>query len=328
MILFLMVAGGLLLLYFGGELLVRGAVALARRLGVSPLLIGLTVVAAGTSAPELFVSLIAALEGSPGIAVGNVVGSNIANILLVLGAAGLIYPLARKKHAVYRDGSVLVAASFIFVALCMGGTITRWAGIVMVLMLAIYLFGTYWSDRRNTAAQKEIEAEIKELSSDTEPALLSLAKIVLGIAGVIFGSDLLVDGAKSAALAAGVGETVIGITLVALGTSLPELAASVIAARHKHTDVALGNAIGSCIFNILAIMGITSIVVPIQVPPQILTFDIWVMTGVALAFVLLALRWDRLPRWVAGAMLILYLGYVALQFIGISAISTLAGTGG
>ena len=233
MIIFLEVAGGLLLLFVGGELLVRGAVALARQIGVSPLIVGLTVVSAGTSAPELVVSLIASLEGSPGIAVGNVVGSNIANILMVLGAAALIYPIARNAQSVTRDGAVFIATSGLFALLCLTGQIERWHGIVMVAVLAAYIFGSYWLDRRNVAAAREIESEVAELAGTDSKPWMTLGKLVLGLAGVLVGAELIVDGALDIARAAGIDETIIGLTLVALGTSLPEVAASVIAARRK-----------------------------------------------------------------------------------------------
>ena len=318
MIIFLEVAGGLLLLFVGGELLVRGAVALARQIGVSPLIVGLTVVSAGTSAPELVVSLIASLEGSPGIAVGNVVGSNIANILLVLGAAALIYPIARNAQSVTRDGAVFIATSGLFVLLCLTGQIERWHGIVMVLMLAAYIFGSYWMDRRNVAAAREIESEVAELAGAESPLWMTLGKLAMGLAGVLVGAELIVDGALDFARAAGIDETIIGLTLVALGTSLPEVAASVIAARRKHSDVALGNAIGSCIFNILAIMGIVSIVKPIAVPQVIMAFDLWVMLGVTVGFVVLALALPRIGKLVGLMFLLLYGAYVYAQFAGYS----------
>lgn len=315
MMLFLMVAGGLLLLFVGGELMVRGSVALARRAGVSPMLIGLSVVSAGTSAPELFVSLFATLEDAPGIAIGNVVGSNIANILLVLGAAGLVYPLVRKKHSIYRDGTVLVGASIAFVLLCLGETIGRAPGIVMLVLLAAYLVGCYFHDRRNPVVQREIAAEIEELGRPDEALILMLAKIAFGIAGIVYGAEILVDGSVALARIAGISETVIGLTIIAIGTSLPELAAAVIAARHGHTDLALGNAIGSCIFNILAIVGTVAIVVPIAVPGDVMTFDIWVMLAVAVAFVLAMAMRSSLPRWIAAGMLLLYAGYTTIQFV-------------
>lgn len=318
MIIFLQVAGGLLLLFVGGELLVRGAVAFARQVGVSPLIVGLTVVSAGTSAPELVVSLIASLEGSPGIAVGNVVGSNIANILLVLGAAALIHPIVRNTKSVLRDGFVFVATAGLFVLLCLTQQIERWHGIVMVVMLAIYIFSSYWLDRRNVAAAREIESEVAELAGNEGSLWMTLGKLVLGLVGVLVGAELIVGGAIGIARHAGIEETVIGLTLVAVGTSLPELAASIIAARRKHSDVALGNAIGSCIFNVLAIMGTVAIVKPIAVPQVIMDFDLWVMLGVTIGFVVVALALPRLGKVVGIVFILLYVAYIYAQFAGYS----------
>ena len=318
MIIFLQVAGGLLLLFVGGELLVRGAVAFARQVGVSPLIVGLTVVSAGTSAPELVVSLIASLEGSPGIAVGNVVGSNIANILLVLGAAALIYPIMRNTQSVLRDGFVFVATAGLFALLCLTQQIERWHGIVMVTILAIYIFSSYWIDRRNVAAAREIESEVAELAGVEAPFWMTLGKLVCGLIGVLVGAELIVDGALDIARQAGIDETIIGLTLVAVGTSLPELAASIIAARRKHSDVALGNAIGSCIFNILAIMGTVAIVKPVAVPQIIMGFDLWVMLGVTIGFVIIALALPRIGKVTGVIFLLLYGTYIWAQFAGYS----------
>lgn len=320
MLIFAQVVGGLLLLFFGGELLVRAAVALARKIGVSPLIIGLSVVAAGTSAPELVVSLVAAFEDAPGIAVGNVVGSNIANLLLVVGAAGLIYPLKRQIQSIYRDGSVLIAASIVFVLLCTQGSFDRWHGVVMLALLVGYLVGSYIIDRRDQRAAAEIEAEVAELASASEALWRTLTKLALGFAGVIVGSEILVNGAVTVAQYAGLSDTTIGITLVAIGTSLPELAASIIAAKNRHTDVALGNAIGSCVFNLLAIMGTVAVVHPIPVPGQILNFDIWVMLGVTVGFIVLSLFLKQIGRLVSILFLCLYSAYIVAQFTGISAL--------
>lgn len=318
MITFLQLAGGLFLLYLGGELLVRGAVSLARRLGVSPLIVGLTVVSAGTSAPELVVSLVASLEGAPGIAVGNVVGSNIANILLVMGATALIYPVARNAPSLRRDGSVFILTAVLMTVLCMSGVIERWNGIIMVFLLIVYVAGSYWIDRRDVETAREIENEVAELAGDNPPMLITLGQLVFGLVGVIGGAELTVGGAVELARAAGIDETVIGLTLVAVGTSLPELAASVIAARRRHTDVALGNAIGSCIFNVLAIMGTVAIVKPVPVPTIVLGFDIWVMLSVSLGFVAVALALPRLGKSVGVLFLLLYAAYVWAQFSGYS----------
>ena len=318
---FLEVAGGLVLLLFGGEFLVRGAVALADRLGVSHLVIGLTVVAAGTSAPELVVCLIAALEGSPGIAVGNVIGSNIANILLILGVAGLICVLPVNRRSLYRDGSVAIFAAILLAVISMTGTIERWHGFLMLICLVAYLGFCYRSDRRSRKAQASMDVEIEELAGKDRRLWLLLLYLFGGLAGVLVGSDLLVDGATEVARAAGVSEAIIGLTLVALGTSLPELATGIIAARHKHTDLALGNVLGSNIFNILAIMGVVAVTQPLAVPAEIIAFDLWAMLGVTIAFLAVAFLARRIGRPVAVVFLLAYAAYVLALYAGVSALA-------
>ena len=313
---------GLALLYWGGEWLVRGAVSLAGRLGVSPLIIGLSVVAAGTSAPELSVSLISALENKPAIAIGNVVGSNVANILLVLGAAALIWPIIVRKSIFRWDGPVLIAATAVFCALAGSGEIGRVAGVLMALGLIVYLALSYRLDRKDMLARREIEEEVAELSGDRGPRWIA-GYLIAGFVGVIVGAEFLVFGAAGIAADFGISETVIGVTLVAIGTSLPELATAVAAARNRHTELALGNVIGSCIFNILAIIGIVSIVRPLAVPDEILTFDLWVMGGVTIGFVALALAAPRLGRTLGAIMLLCYAAYIVSQFTGLSAMPTM-----
>jgi cation:H+ antiporter len=325
MILLLQVVGGLVLLFLGGEFLVRGAVSLARRMGVSPLIIGLSVIAAGTSAPELVVSLLAALEDRPGIAVGNVIGSNIANILLVLGTAALIFPIARNAGSVRRDGSVLLGATGIFALLALTGQVTHLAGILMVGLLIGYLVSCYMQDRRNTAAAREREKEVEEFSSPSAPIAMTVFMLLLGFVGVLGGSELLVTGAVGVATKAGVSETVIGTTLVALGTSLPELAASISAAKHRQIDMAIGNVIGSCIFNLLGIMGTVGAVTAIRISEEILVFDLWAMVAVTIAFVGVTLCLNKITRPLAVGMLILYLLYIGAQFAGWSAMPAMAG---
>jgi len=322
MIIAVKVVVGLVLLFFGGELLVRGSVALAHRLGVSPLLIGLTIVACGTSAPELVVCLFAALEDAPGLAVGNVVGSNIANILLVLGAAGLVNPIVRHRRSLYRDGVVCIGATLLFLAFSYTGAIEAWHGAIMLTFLAIYLWLSYVSDRRSKAAAKEMEVEVREIERDGGPGWAATLRIVGGIAGVLVGSDVLVDGAVGVAREIGVSDAVIGITLVAAGTSLPELATAVVAAYHRHTDVALGNVLGSNIFNILAILGVVSIVTPVRVPAEIINFDAWAMLAVVVVFVPLAAMARHIGRPLALLFLMAYVAYVVAQFTGISGVPT------
>jgi cation:H+ antiporter len=279
------------------------------------------VVAAGTSAPELVVSLLATVQGAPAIAVGNVVGSNIANILLILGAAGMICPLPASRQSNYRDGVLLLLATALFTVMCLNGHIRWWHGGLMLICLAAYIAYSYQSDRRSRAAAASIEAEVGELRGKRQPLWLMLVKLAGGLAAVLIGSELLVRGATGIARHAGISESVIGLTLVAVGTSLPELATSVAAARHKHTDLVLGNVIGSNIFNILAIMGTVSVVHPVAVPKDIVGFDLWVMVGVTVGFVVLSMTTRRIGRRIATVFAALYAAYVLLLYSGFAVLT-------
>lgn len=308
------IAIGLVLLLAGGEFLVRGSVAVARRMGVSTLMIGLTLVGFGTSAPELVTSVQAALAGSPGIAVGNVVGSNIANILLIMGVAALLMPVPVDRQSFKRDGSMLVAISLAAVAVVMFGYLGRMVGTLFILALIAYVVWTYYTERESGPAGEEHAEHMIEAHG---PAPLSIwAGIALalgGLAAVVFGADLLVDGAIVLAKAWGVSDAVIGLTLVAIGTSLPELATTVMAAVRRQEDVAFGNVVGSNIYNVLAILGITALVMPLQVPAEIILFDIWVLLGSALLLVLFAGVSGRVARWHGFVFLGLYALYLAVQ---------------
>lgn len=308
----LLVLLGLGALVAGGELLVRGAVGIATRLGIPPLVIGLTLVGFGTSTPELVTSLQAAFLGSPGIAVGNVVGSNIGNILLILGIAALLRPVAVTPAAFRRDGAVLVAATLAAIALALSGTLGRPGGAALAAALVAYVTFTVVTERRrHTAAATLYTAEAGTVAppagSAARLALLALA----GLAVTILGARLLVDGAIGLAEAAGVSDTVIGLTVVAIGTSTPELVTSVIAVRRGQGDVAFGNIVGSNIFNILGILGITALVHPLDVPPQILAFDIWAMLAATLALVVFARTGWRVGRREGALLLAAYVAYLA-----------------
>jgi cation:H+ antiporter len=319
-------AGGFVLLLFGAEYLVRGAVSLAHRLRVSPMVIGLTIVAYGTTAPELVVSLQAALSGQPGIAVGNVVGSNIANILLILGTSAAVFPIACHPRRLFRDGAVMLGSAFLFVALALSGTISQVQGMLMVAALLSYSVYAYWAERRRNTASDVLAQEVAEFEEGPKSLWLAAVAVLGGIASVVIGARLLVSGAVAAARALGVGEEVIGLTLVAVGTSLPELATAVVAAWRRHSEVAIGNVIGANIYNLLAIMGLVSAVTPIEVPPQILRFDLWLMLGVTLALLgTIAVR-RGLDRRVAAAFLGAYAAYVAAQYYGVETL--LGGLGG
>jgi cation:H+ antiporter len=310
----LLVAGGLVLLAFGGELLVRGAVGMAARLGISPLLAGLTIVGFGTSTPELATSVQAALAGSPGIAIGNVVGSNIANILFILGVSAAILPLSVNPASFKRDSLALGGSALLCTVAVLTGTIGFAAGTILLACLVAYLWWAYKSESAShdaEAVRHEHEAEDRPVPANTGPLVLG-GMIIAGLGAAIFGAGWLVDGAVVLANAAGVSESVIGLTVVAIGTSLPELIACIVAVMRKHEDVALGNVVGSSIYNILGILGITSIIQPIEVPAEIARFDIWVMFGVtALLIVQLRSGW-RLSRLEGVLLVALYVGYSVL----------------
>jgi cation:H+ antiporter len=305
-----LVGGGLVLLFLGGEMIVRGAVGLARRLGVSSLLIGLAVVGFGTSTPELMVSLEATLQGYPNIAVGNVVGSNIANILLVLGAAALIYPIHCPAQVVYRDGLAMVATSLALVGFGVTGQIASWQGGLMVAALVAFIAYSYWTEKYRMAPSALLhQHKAEEIKEQARPLWVNLGILGVGLAAIMGGASLLIDGAVAIARAAEVSEAVIGLTLVALGTSLPELATSVIAAVRKHTDVAIGSVLGSNMFNILSILGLTALVTPIPISSEIVD-DIWIMMGLSAILLPVLLTGHRLDRMEAMLFLAVYAGYI------------------
>lgn len=276
----LYVAAGLVLLVLGGDGLVKGAVALALKLGIPALIVGLTVVAFGTSAPELLVSVNAALNGQAGIAIGNVVGSNIVNILVILGLPALIATIHTSQLDTRRGYVVMVATAVLFIILSQFGPITWWHGLILLTGLALSI----WDNIRQARAHRDAQPD--DLPADDHMPVWKIAGFIIGgLIGLGFGASFLVEGATNIARSLGVSETVIGLTLVAIGTSLPELVTSVMAAFRKQADVAMGNVIGSNIFNILCILGITATIAPMEVPAQILSFDNWVMLAVSLLLV-------------------------------------------
>lgn len=307
----LLIIIGLILLAVGGDILVRGAVGISTRLGVSPLLAGLTIVGFGTSTPELVTSLFAAFEGAPGIAVGNIVGSNIANILLILGVSALILPLSINQSAFRRDGFALALSTLACLAAVLLGFLNRPVGFALLALLIGYILWAYRSERRQPDAETAMHEHVTaDVTSPTITLLAALGLAVAGIIGTIIGARLLVDGAIDIARDFGVAETVIGLTVVAVGTSLPELVSCIVAALRRHPDVVLGNIIGSNIYNILGILGVTAIAHPIKIPPEIAAFDIWVLLGTtALLGLFLRTGWT-LKRWEGGVFLILYAGYI------------------
>lgn len=276
-----LVASGLLLLIFAGDALVKGAVSLALKLGIPALIVSLTVVAFGTSAPELLVAIQSALEGAPGIAFGNVVGSNIANVLLVLGLPALIAAVDTSKCD-SRSYLVMVAISVLFVFLCFMGSFGPLQGAMLLVLLTLVILDAIRSSRRSRADAEPVDVEEGDANMPGRSIALYLGA---GIIGLPIGAHLLIEGAVAIARGLNVSETVIGLTIVAIGTSLPELATSVMAAIKRQSEVALGNVIGSNIFNILAIMGFASFFGPLAVPQEIVAFDLWIMMAAALALI-------------------------------------------
>ncbi|MDP1738814.1 MAG: calcium/sodium antiporter [Caulobacter sp.] len=311
MTLWLSILAGLAMLAVGGDLLVRGASSAARRLGVSPLLIGLTLVGFGTSTPELVTSLQAAFAGSPGIAIGNVVGSNISNSLLILGLTALIAPLAVNRRAFRRDAIALVLATGALAWAILQGRLTREMGYAGIGALAAYIFVVWLMERKKPDAEAErIEDQASEPSKGAPNLWIALPLAAAGIAITIYGANLLVGGAIVLARDLGVSDTLVGLTIVAIGTSLPELVTSGMAAARKQGDVALGNVIGSNLYNILGILGITAAIKPVDVPPEIARLDIWVLVAATLLMVLFARRLGKITRAEGFLMATAYVAYV------------------
>jgi cation:H+ antiporter len=306
------IAIGLVLLLVGGELLVRGAVASAKALGVSPLLIGLTLVGFGTSTPELVTSVTAALNGSAGIAVGNVVGSNIANILFILGLSAVIYPMAVNPKGFKRDAFMVMAAALACLAVVLYGRMGMLLGFAFIASLIAYVVFVYVQEK-SAPDEAAVVAEHRAEDARKGPGsiALSLAMAIGGIAITIFGAGYLVDGAIALAKDLGVSDTIIGLTIVAVGTSMPELVTSVMAAIRKHADVAYGNIVGSNIFNVLFILGTTAIIQPIDMPAQIAALDIWVMLLATVLLVYFARTGAKLQRWEGGVFIGCYVAYTA-----------------
>lgn len=315
MITFLQIAGGLLFLFLGGEILVRGAVALAKNLGLSTFVIGLTVVAYGTSSPELVISTQASLNGYPDIALGNVIGSNISNILCVMGLTAVIYPIAIDKKLSFFDGIFMLGVTILFYLISLTGKVSFVVGSVFIVMLCVYTWLVFKKAKQTDDGLpkeqiREIEEQIK-VSLGTPQALLACAA---GFGLLLFGSDILIKGAITLATAIGLSQAAIGVTLIAFGSSVPELATSLIAAFHKRSEIVFGNIIGSNLFNILGIIGVSSIVSPMEVNRQFLTFDMPIMFGVTLWLVFLMYKFPTISRPAGGLFVVGYIAYISAQF--------------
>jgi cation:H+ antiporter len=315
--LLLWLALGLAGLAIGGDLLVRGSVRAADRLGASPLLAGLVLVGFGTSTPELATSIHAALSGAPGIALGNVVGSNVANPLLVLALGALVLPVASTPQALARDGSVLLGTTALLVGLAHLDAIGRAAGLGLVGLLAAYVAWTYRTEQAGTAPAAENDLRAAQAASRPPMGIGlwgDLAVAAAGLGLVLVGARLLVGSAVSMAQSLGVSETAVGLTVVAVGTSLPELAAGLAAAWKRQGDVLLGNIVGSNIFNVLGILGMTALVAPIPVDPAIARRDAWAAAAASLLLVFFARTGWRIGRREAGVLLAGYAAYLRLVF--------------
>lgn len=302
-----LLAVGLVVLIIGGELLVKGAVGMALKFNVSTMVIGLTVVSFGTSAPELLVSLQAAFEGHPGIAVGNVIGSNIANLALVLGVTAMILPISVRRDTLKVDWSFMMLSTILLFAFAYDLKIVFWEGLVMFALLVLY---NVYSVKRS----RKLNVDIDDEDIPSKPTYVFLGLAALGCVGLVFGAGWLLDGAVGIAKEYGLSDSVIGSTIIAFGTSVPELATSVIAAFRKETDISLGNLIGSNIFNILCILGITPMVMTIDVDAVLLSSDmIWVLV-VSFLVLPLSIKNYSINRWKGFALFMVYVGYYLFAF--------------
>lgn len=316
MLITLAIISGLLLLFLGGEVLIRSAVYLAKKLGISSFIIGLTIVAYGTSSPELSISTFAALNNHADIALGNVIGSNISNILCVIGLTALIYPITINKKAAFYNTIVVLLVTIGFYLLCFLNELSRVSGAILLIILTIYtiiIFKVARQEKDHMPLEQTEEIE-KQIHLPLTP-LRSVLLMITGIILLILGSKLLIHGTVLLAKTLGVSEAIIGVTLVAFGSSLPELATSVIAAIRKHSDVALGNIIGSNLFNILGIIGITTLIKPLSIEPDFLHRDIPIMLLATLGLTVLITYCTKVSRYVGMAGFTSYILYIGYNFI-------------
>ena len=302
---------GMILLLKGGEWTIDSAVYVARHFGIPPLIIGFTIVAAGTSAPELIVSIKANLDGSAGIAIGNVIGSNIANILLIIGATAVVATLTVKPREVLRDLIMMMLSTILMMGLMINGNISHLGGGIMMAVLVGFIFWQY-----RMAKNEGVEPE--DYNGRSFKSIYGALGVLLGgLLGIALGAEFLVRGAKVTAAEIGVPEDVIGLSVIALGTSLPELSTCVIAALRKQTEIVIGNIVGSNVFNILMIIGATALIKPIEksaIAPQVITLDIWVMFGTSAIFTLILLLFRKINMLIGIIFMIAYVLYIALIY--------------
>ncbi len=300
---------GLVILYFGAQALVKGGASLALRLGLTPLVIGLTVMAFGTSSPEMVVSVQAATTGNGAISIGNVVGSNICNIALILGLCALITPLTASAQVIRREVPIMIGVSVVTLLMLIDGHLARWEGALLLVGLVTYTVLTVKQARAETATEAAKEFA-DELGTKPAPLGVSVALVIGGLGALIAGSHFFVQGAVRLAESWGMSQVAIGLTIVAVGTSLPELATSVVAVFRKESDVAIGNVVGSNIFNVLGILGIAALVKPIDAP-GLEWGDLGVMLVIAVALLPLAKSDGHVNRWEGAGLLAVYVGYTA-----------------
>lgn len=300
---------GFILLMGGAEYMVRGAVAIANKLNIPTVIVGLTIVAFGTSTPEFVVSIKSALNGAPGISIGNIIGSNIANIFLILGLTAVVAPIKCRRRIFLRDYKFLFIASISFCLFALNGNFERWHGIIFLLMLIYFVYFNY----QNSKKDEVIEEGTSDLVNKSwmYVTLLTLG----GLLGIIYGADILIHGAVKMARILGVSEETIGLTIIAVGTSLPELATTLLATLRKQTGVALGNIVGSNIWNIVFIMGATSTITEVTVPKQFIQYDIWMMTLATLLLYPAMMTKARLSRIEGGVFLLIYVFYITTQVL-------------
>lgn len=308
-------ATGLIVLLLAGDALVRGAVNLGLRLGIPVLIVSLTVVAFGTSAPELLIAVQAVIKGLPGIAVGNVVGSNTANILMVMGFPALLFGINASQCDSRKTYGFMLGATVIFIALAFLGPLFFWHGVILLALLGAMLTESFLSAQKHRREGNGASCDDLEELEEADPAMplwKILVYLLLGVIGLPLGAQLLIDGALGIARQLGVSEAVIGLTLVAIGTSLPELATTLAAAMRRHGDVVLGNAIGSNMFNLLGIMGVASFFGPVDVPQEFLRFDLWVMLGASLVILPFVFGRFNINRIWGGVLSVLYILYLVV----------------
>lgn len=301
---------GIALLYSGGELLVDNAIRLAKNFNVSNMVIGLTVIAFGTSCPELATSLAAALTGSPDIAIGNAFGSNVANLGLILGLSALIMPFTVTVAFLRREVAFMIFATVLVYPLMVNGRLNRIEGLVLFLLLVGFIYVLL----RDPGAQDEHMVHPEDLERQPRPVWLASLGVAVGVGLLVGGAEALVEGGRYVANAFGISERVIGFTIVAFGTSLPELAASIVAARRGEGDIVMGNLVGSNIFNLLCILGLTALVVPIPVSAESMRLDFWMMLGVSVLLLIMLLTNKKLVRTEGMVLMVIYLSYVAYLF--------------